>query len=645
MGKSIAMRIYAKCPAFLWDEFYLTATYLHGRTKSLAVNGVTPDKLWYDKKPKYSHIHEIGCQVFVLILGKNNPKIYDRSIECVLIGYILRQRLTGATIEYRNGPDDSTVPVSPPEATVIPSIEAILRGAISQPFIAPEDDDVPSPILDERVGQNPVVQDGPMNDIPPAQDEPALENDRQPPDQPRRSNRIPIPTMRSRLDEAPKTATQWAVRESKRSAEQIREAKLECRRAIEGLHQEQYQDPIGNAEEVADPDQILAVLDGLENELNIEAGDVDPEVPKTWTQALQSSDSERWRAAYNDELKSLKEMGVYCLIPRTEVPTGHRVHLGRPVFALKRDEKGNIVRFKVRHVLQGFNQIYGKEYTKTTSPTVRTESWRILLHLAAVQGWDAMQIDVKTAFLYGVLPEEETTYMEQLRDFEEPGKEDYVCKLEKGLYGMKQAGRIWNHTLNDHMVGRWGFMRLACKSCIYYRKLEHGTVIAAVHVDDFLSIADSKQANEYFKSQLQESWSISNLGTPRQIVGIAVEWDRVNTAVYLSQTPVIDRLIAEFGQKDANPLSLPMEPGLKLRQTNYTTLTQKERDDIVRIPYRRLVGATEEPRPSSIYEAELEELENDDNDSGPVTEEEWDELLANDKEKDDLDMGIDLDSD
>lgn len=51
-----------------------------------------------------------------------------------------------------------------------------------------------------------------------------------------------------------------------------------------------------------------------------------------------------------------------------------------------------------------------------------------------------MQIDVKTAFLYGILPEEETMYMEQPQGFEEPGMEDYVCKLERGLYGMKQAG-------------------------------------------------------------------------------------------------------------------------------------------------------------------------------------------------------------
>jgi hypothetical protein len=65
---------------------------------------------------------------------------------------------------------------------------------------------------------------------------------------------------------------------------------------------------------------------------------------------------------------------------------------------------GQAVRWKVCLVSKGFEQIYGKDYTKTTSPTARMESWRILLHMVASLGWDAQQINVKMAFLYGLLP-------------------------------------------------------------------------------------------------------------------------------------------------------------------------------------------------------------------------------------------------
>ncbi|KNZ76823.1 hypothetical protein J132_07008, partial [Termitomyces sp. J132] len=50
-----------------------------------------------------------------------------------------------------------------------------------------------------------------------------------------------------------------------------------------------------------------------------------------------------WQTVYNKELKSLKDMGVYCLIPREEVPTRYRIHCGYPVFALKHNEKGEVV--------------------------------------------------------------------------------------------------------------------------------------------------------------------------------------------------------------------------------------------------------------------------------------------------------------
>lgn len=120
---------------------------------------------------------------------------------------------------------------------------------------------------------------------------------------------------------------------------------------------------------------------------------------------------------------------------------------------------------------------------------------------------------------------------------------------------------------------------------MYYRKSDTGTIIAAVHVDDFLSIASSKDENNRFKNQMCEAWSISDLGTPRYLVSVSVEWDRNNKTVSLSQTAFINCVIQQFGQKEAQPLSLPMEPGLKLRRPKQDHQTQNERDDIAKLPY------------------------------------------------------------
>jgi hypothetical protein len=136
----------------------------------------------------------------------------------------------------------------------------------------------------------------------------------------------------------------------------------------------------------------------------------------------------------------------------------------------------------------------------------------------------------------------------------------------------------------------WGFTRLASESCIYYRKSKTGTVIAGVHVDDYLSIASSKEENEAFKAQMKKVWNISDLGTVKLLVGIAVEWDRPNCAVMLSQSALINRVVAQFGQKDANPTDTPMDPSLKLRRVDRSTLTSNDIEALNRTPYRSLVG-------------------------------------------------------
>ena len=92
-------------------------------------------------------------------------------------------------------------------------------------------------------------------------------------------------------------------------------------------------------------------------------------------------------------------------------------------------------------------------------PTARLESFCLVLHLAASLGWDLQQLDVKMAFLHGVLPPEETAYVEQPPGFEEPGKEDWVWRLQKSIYRMKQASQIWNQTFHK-TVSNWGFQRM-----------------------------------------------------------------------------------------------------------------------------------------------------------------------------------------
>ena len=286
---------------------------------------------------------------------------------------------------------------------------------------------------------------------------------------------------------------------------------------------------------------------------DIETGSVLPTCDTTddpsWKDALASPECEYWIAGAREELRSLEDLQVFVLVPRSSVPSGKRLLKGKLVCKRKQDDMGKVNRYKVRYMAKGFAQQPGIDFTKTTAPTMHLESFRSILHLAATLGWDIQHFDVKTAFLHGILPEEEMAYMEQPPGFETPGKEGWVMRLMKSIYGMRQASRRWNQTFHQAVTG-WDFKRVPCEWCVYVRHTASGSVIFAVHVDDIFSIANPPEENTRFREQLKSQWEISDLGPIKFALGIAVERD--NNEISLSQTAFIDRIVKQFGQSDAH---------------------------------------------------------------------------------------------
>ena len=81
---------------------------------------------------------------------------------------------------------------------------------------------------------------------------------------------------------------------------------------------------------------------------------------------------------------------------------------------------------------------------------VRPDSLRAVLAITAAENLEMVQLDVKTAFLNGDLHEE--LYMFQPTGFEVEGQENLVCRLNKSLYGLKEASRSWNEKFNNFLV-------------------------------------------------------------------------------------------------------------------------------------------------------------------------------------------------
>ena len=125
--------------------------------------------------------------------------------------------------------------------------------------------------------------------------------------------------------------------------------------------------------------------------------------PLTFKQAMSSDYADEWRAACQYEIDALAKNRTWDLV---DLPTGRKAVKSKWVFKRKADG-----RFRARLVAKGFTQIQGIDYDETFSPVARFESLRLLLALAALSDWEIHQMDVKSAFLNGLLDEE--IFMEQ----------------------------------------------------------------------------------------------------------------------------------------------------------------------------------------------------------------------------------------
>ena len=199
-----------------------------------------------------------------------------------------------------------------------------------------------------------------------------------------------------------------------------------------------------------------------------------------WDQAMKAHDREKFLEAVNVELDGHERMGNYKPIPIAEVPKGTK--LLNMVWSMRRKRRINtqeVYKWKERLNVHGGQQEHGVHYWDTYAPVVTWQTVRFFMILSLLLGWSSRQLDFIMA--YPQAPAEMPLYLRLPQGYNRKGmtRKSHVLKLNRNVYGQKQAGRVWNQYLDQGMRSI-GFTPSKFDPCLYYR----ASIVFLVYIDD-----------------------------------------------------------------------------------------------------------------------------------------------------------------
>eukprot|EP00253_Pinus_taeda_P015362 PITA_15362 len=194
------------------------------------------------------------------------------------------------------------------------------------------------------------------------------------------------------------------------------------------------------------------------------------------------------------------------------------------------------------------------------------ETVRAVLSIAAQNKWKVYQMDVKSAFLNGVLKEE--VYVEQPLGYEKKGEENKVCKLKKALYGLKQAPRAWYSRIDSYLLDN-EFDKCEGEPTVYIKEKDGKILIVVLYVDD--------------------------------VIFTGIEVVQNEKGIFISQARYVDQVLSRFNMEECKAAITPTVMGLKLSRED----SSKDFDPSL---YKSIVGSLmylTETRPDIMYAVSL----------------------------------------
>ncbi|SGY70301.1 BQ5605_C004g03135 [Microbotryum silenes-dioicae] len=554
---TLALLSHSGLPRLCWDE--AAVCYIHTKNLSshAALKGGVPNHRWSGTAPLVTALRAFGCRAWATVPGHRRNKLDPKGIPLVFVGYDCHAKaywlLDPTSMRVSLSRDIKFVEtkfpfLSMPKRATAPSIPGYRP--IAQPMLQPEG---------PRATPNQLL---PPNDELPAPDDKAasVRSDA--------TNAAEVLPPPEQVPEPPaKVKPAWEYSDLARvGPDPGKYGEVDPRNIIEGPRTRRQLVPTMIAKEQLDSgpngptnafkNLILAFAATTEGFAEHDLAMVRD--PANWGDVIRTGQEEVWHPPARNEFNSLlNKYEVFEIIESCDLPSGEILLRSGWVFRTKQNQHGDITDHKARLVAHGCSQRPGLDFEKNYAPVVKFTSICALIALAAANGYHVHQANVNKAYLHGKL--DKPLYMRVPQGINLPGK---ILKLSKSIYGLCQAGTIWNAEI-DSTLRSLGYIPTKSDICIYRRDHDGHSHYIALYVDDLLLVGPSVAEINRVLDALELIYRIKRLGPAEYILGIQVKRGQ-DGSITLSQERYLCDLLDKFRLGNAKPASIPMQPGVVL---------------------------------------------------------------------------------
>ena len=238
-------------------------------------------------------------------------------------------------------------------------------------------------------------------------------------------------------------------------------------------------------------------------------------VPRGIRQVINSPQASYWLEAISLELRGLISNNTWTLIRRSAMPAGANIMNCHFVFTVKRKADGSIEKFKARLVADGNTQKHGIDFDRIFATVVKTLTIRLVLAIAAARDYNLTSIDIRQAYLQGELKERLFMRVPPYLPHEHrpPDSDTWVCELNRSLYGLKQAGRVWANLFAAFLT-EWGMHRSTIDTCLYVYTRGNLILWVLIYVDDAVICDNCPTLRDRFVSDLSKRFPTEDKPPP-----------------------------------------------------------------------------------------------------------------------------------